>query len=148
MQVAPLRGQAPGLVAVVFARNALAPDVVAAGPLLPGPAVIEQVFVSVGSGGFAVRLWPLVFQAPIRPAEGADFSGFVAAGRRVLAVRGAGSGEAPLWGISRANHGGVWWPRTLIEWASWAPGLVGRDLPAPGPLDVAAWYVVRFLGPA
>lgn len=142
--VPPLRGRPSGSIVYVVARNEAQPDVAAAGPMLPGPAVIEQVWITLESGGFTARVWPLIFSQAIAPGEGADFSSLVQVGRRVLRVTGDIAGEAPLSGEGKANWGGVWWPRMRIEWPTWAPGVVGRGFPVPGPLGVEAVFVVRF----
>ncbi len=49
-------------------------------------------------------------------------------------------------GTQYGNPGGVWWPGHRVEWASWAPAVVAREMPVPGPLGVAAYFVVRFEG--
>ena len=98
----------------------------------------------LSSGGFTTRVWPLVFRSTVAAGESGDYSGLVLAGRKILTVRGNIADAAPFVGTTTGSWGAAWWPRHRVEWESWAPGLVAREMPVPGPLGVAAWYVVRF----
>lgn len=121
--------------------------VAGSGPVLRGPAVVEAIYITSGAGPTSThRVMPMAFVGSVPLQTGADLSYLLLAGMPLLAVAEDNVARRDLGDVGIGRWGYVFWPRAVVPWVSWAPGLVGGQ---PGVVE--AWlefaeFSIRYLG--
>ena len=134
--------RAHGFAVTLVWQEGLSGQRVASWGMLPGPVVIEQIRLDTDSTIAAgVRFIPMAFASHVGRVVTTEIGPYLRAGIPLL--RGTDSGESVLGvravlGISQRL---TFWPRIVIPWWSWAPGLILDD---PVGLDTDNVHVLKF----
>lgn len=113
---------------------------------VPGPAVVEALYLSAPFDvSFTRRMIPMAYPSHIGTISATNLDGLVGGGISLLrGVNGAAS-EAGVRAVLGFLPAGRFWPRVVVPWASWAPGLLVKNpVVAPGSVYIVA-FSVRFL---
>ena len=134
--------RAHGFAVTLVWQEGLAGQRVASWGMLPGPVVIEQLRLDSDSTIAAgVRFIPMAFGSHVGRVVTTDIGPYLLAGLPLL--RGTDSGQSVLgiravFGISQRI---TFWPRIVIPWSAWAPGMILDD-PVGGATDDV--HVLKF----
>lgn len=99
--------------------------------LLPGPVVIETITLDTDATiDPTVRFIPMAFAHHVGRVNTADVTPYIHQG--IVLLRGTDSGQSVVGirGVFGVSQRIEFWPRVLVPWPSWAPGMI---LDAPGP---------------
>lgn len=135
----------PGIALPVFSITAAGPDTVHSWGAVTGPAVIEALWISTNNQDADARTLPMIFPQPVPHTEGADLSAFLREGIALLPRAGAGASVGGYPHNVVAGERWRFWPRKLVPWPRWAPGVFVRTPAAIGVTTIVV-FSVRFLG--
>lgn len=113
---------------VIYPEGGLGTPGVVVGVWAPGPCVVEQVLIDADELDLTGRYFPMAFPWPLPSQATAALDPILLAGKHLLR-----SGDSDGRGIRTGFVGFgdprrfVFWPRVVIEWPRWWPGLVIRE---------------------